>query len=354
MRATSAGTVAAVGVCGIMAIITVAGPLSPSGGPVASTYKTLTEVEPRIALSDANTPGDANSVFRITQPGSYYLTANLTGASGKRGIEIAASNVTVDLGGFKLSGPVDALEAIASEGTVGAVTVQRGTITGWSQGGVVLAAGEACVVRDLLLHNLSGPFSVRVGNSGLLERVRVTASSGGGGATTTALRMGTLGTIRNCEVNLNTLCTGIWVDAGSSVTECTVNTVLSGGIAAPSGNTTITNCTVINPDGFGISVGGHSVVRNNHVTYVFEGPGIQVNGPRTRVEGNHVALCQTGYLVGGSGVLLMRNTATGNATNYTLSAGNFGQFITPVVIPGINGSSGGVALGGDANANFSY
>ncbi len=91
-----------------------------------------------------------------------------------------------------------------------------------------------------------------------------------------------------------------------------------------------------------------------NVTYVLDGTGIQVTGQRTRVEGNHVALCQTGYQVAGTGVMLMRNTAAGNSTNYNLAAGNFGQFISPVVIPGINGSSGGVALGGDANANFSY
>lgn len=354
MRAANAGAVAAVGACGLIAIISIAGPLAPSAGPVAPTYKTLTEVEPRTSLSDASTPGDANSVYRITQPGSYYLTGNLTGASGKRGIEIASSNVTVDLGGFRVSGPTDALEAIASEGSLSAVTIEHGTITGWAQGGVILPVGEACVVRDVLLHNVSGSYSVRVGSSGLLERVRVTAGSGGAGATNTALRMGSLGTVRHCEVNTATPCTGIWVDVGSSVSECTVNTALSGGIGAPNGNATITNCTVINPGTFGIYVGSYCVVRNNHVTYVLDGPGIQVNGPRTRVEGNNVAFCQTGYFVGGSGVILMRNSAASNTTNYNLAAGNFGQFITPVVIPGISGSSGGVALGGDSNANFSY
>src|SRR6478672_5324618 len=81
-----------------------AGDLNPPAGPVASTMKTLSEVEPRIAINATNTPGDADSVFKISQPGSYYLTGNVTGVASKYGIEIAASGVTVDLAGFELTG----------------------------------------------------------------------------------------------------------------------------------------------------------------------------------------------------------------------------------------------------------
>ena len=65
-----------------------AGPLSPPAGAVAPTHKTLTEVEPRTPINSTTTPGDANSTFKITQPGSYYLVGNLVGSSGRHGIEI--------------------------------------------------------------------------------------------------------------------------------------------------------------------------------------------------------------------------------------------------------------------------
>lgn len=52
----------------------VAGPLDPPSGAIAPTYKTLAQVEPRIPLTQETAPGDANSTFRITQQGSYYLT----------------------------------------------------------------------------------------------------------------------------------------------------------------------------------------------------------------------------------------------------------------------------------------
>ena len=51
------------------------GPLAPPGA-AAPTTKTLDQVEPRIAINSTNTPGDADSLYKITQPGSSYLTGN--------------------------------------------------------------------------------------------------------------------------------------------------------------------------------------------------------------------------------------------------------------------------------------
>ena len=47
-----------------------AGDLNPPAGPVTPTMKTLTEVEPRIAINAANTPGDVSSTFKMIEPGS--------------------------------------------------------------------------------------------------------------------------------------------------------------------------------------------------------------------------------------------------------------------------------------------
>ena len=61
--------------------------------------KTLDQVEARTIINAANTPGDANNTFIISQAGSYYLTGNITGESGKNGISIQAEDVTLDLNG---------------------------------------------------------------------------------------------------------------------------------------------------------------------------------------------------------------------------------------------------------------
>lgn len=52
-------SIATLGLLGSAAMLT-AGPLDPPAGPVAPTYKTLQEVEPRIALSQ--TSADRKSV----------------------------------------------------------------------------------------------------------------------------------------------------------------------------------------------------------------------------------------------------------------------------------------------------
>ncbi|MEZ6164179.1 MAG: hypothetical protein R3B67_07050 [Phycisphaerales bacterium] len=114
---------------------TLAGPLIPPVGPIASTMRTLQQVEPRMPIGLDTTPGDANSTFKITQPGSYYLTGNIVGVVGKSGIEIAASGVTIDLGGFNLSGngPSVVTHGINySVASLNSVTLLNGTISNWA------------------------------------------------------------------------------------------------------------------------------------------------------------------------------------------------------------------------------
>ena len=64
--------------------------------------KKLDEIEARTIVNTADTPGDATNTFIISAPGSYYLTGNLTGDTGKHGISIQANDVTLDLNGFVL------------------------------------------------------------------------------------------------------------------------------------------------------------------------------------------------------------------------------------------------------------
>ena len=94
---TTASTCALVASAGLL----VAGSLNPPAGPVAPTYKTLSEVEPRIAVGPGTTPGDAANLYRITQPGSYYLTANII-TGPRTGVWIDSSGVTLDLNGFEI------------------------------------------------------------------------------------------------------------------------------------------------------------------------------------------------------------------------------------------------------------
>ena len=85
-------------------IIAHAGQLDPPSGPIESSYKTLDKVEARTPLSQETTPGDAASLYRITQDGSYYLTQNELVSGVDNVILVQARNVTLDLNGFTVSG----------------------------------------------------------------------------------------------------------------------------------------------------------------------------------------------------------------------------------------------------------
>lgn len=102
----------AAGLVGVAAIASAArgGPLSPPPGPVTSTGKPLDQLEPRIDV--LTLAGNAAAMHVISQPGSYYLSANLNVPAGKSGILITVSNVTLDLKGFTIKGVDGALNAI--------------------------------------------------------------------------------------------------------------------------------------------------------------------------------------------------------------------------------------------------
>lgn len=80
--------------------ISLAGSIQPTSPP-GSTMKTLDQVEPRIPIGDGTTPGDDSSLYKITSPGSYYLTGNVT-INFKHAILIDSDDVTVDLSGYRL------------------------------------------------------------------------------------------------------------------------------------------------------------------------------------------------------------------------------------------------------------
>ena len=113
-----------------------AGDLSPPAGPVAPTHKTLTDMEPRVAINATNTPGDADSVFKITTQGSYYLTGNVLAGVNRIAIEIAAGGVEVDLNGFSIvsfsSLPVIQV-TLANQSNI---VVRRGSINGAAGPGI--------------------------------------------------------------------------------------------------------------------------------------------------------------------------------------------------------------------------
>ena len=111
------------------------GSLAPPGAP-APTMKTLDQIEARTPVDATHTPGDSGDLFVIAYPGSYYLTTNIVGVSGKSGILVGANNVTLDLNGFSVLGVATALFGVdVPNASITNVTVRNGIISGWTNPG---------------------------------------------------------------------------------------------------------------------------------------------------------------------------------------------------------------------------
>ncbi len=334
-----------------------AGDLNPPAGPISPTMKTLTEIEPRVIINATNTPGDADSLFKITQPGSYYLTGNVTGVSGKYGIKITAPHVTIDLNGFELTGVPGSLVGITDTGftsTAFAATIRNGSLRNWGQSGMDLSATSPSVEHVRV--SACGGNGFSLGLSGRADGCSATDN----GDTGFALAFGAA--VRNCVANSNTYYG--YSSNGGTIDGCTAGfngfagylaqaTVISNCEADDNtvagfyanGGANLVNCTAIfngsSGTGYGIYLSGFGRATRCHVTSS-SGDGFAIsddcvvtdcsslgNSNRgfwlfavsSRVEGCHAANNAIGYAIPGSGNLVVRNSARANtAANFSVPA----------------------------------
>jgi hypothetical protein len=106
------------------------GPLNPPAAP-APSMKSLDQIEARTPIPPSPATPVAGPHFSITQPGSYYLTGNITVSTGD-GIRItAASDVTIDLNGFTIKSTLTDTfngRGISMPGIFYRLTVRNGSI----------------------------------------------------------------------------------------------------------------------------------------------------------------------------------------------------------------------------------
>lgn len=335
-----------------------AGDLTPPPGAPAPTMKPLSQVEPRIPVSSTTTPGNASNTFRITQPGSYYLVGNVTGESGKTGISIEASNVTLDLSGFALTGvagSINGIDAVATDADN--LVVVNGTVTGWGGVGIDLfsTSGTGGRIEGVNV-TLCGGFGMRSSTGGIITRCTasdntsigivgvnnslvehcVSHSNSGDG-----ISCGTGSLVQSCMVLGNTG-DGIDLSSDSTALDCQVRTSGIVGIAASS-NCTIARCTSVNNILHGIQAGnrakidacnnsdngndGIQVTSDASVTNcnatLNTNAGIHATGTGNRIDMNHVNENNKGVDCDAGGNIVTRNTARGNTTSgFEFAAGN--------------------------------
>jgi hypothetical protein len=315
------------------------GSLTPPGAP-APMMKTLAQVEPRTPISSLP--------FTISVPGSYYVTTNLTGASGSHGIAIAADNVTLDLNGFSLLGLSSSLDGIHVNGAYTNITVRNGVITGWGSRGVnAYTAGHS---RNLMFERLSisanGSYGIQT-EAGSEVRDCYCMSNVLDGIYSVG------GLISGCVARENGGC-GINANY-CSVRDCQVWN--NGNMGIYTGYSTVSGCYVGNNGQSGIYAiaGGCQIVGNNcyhnNTSGNTSAAGIFLYSANNRIEDNHVTA--SGYagiqVVTSSSItnnIIVKNTVIGNgANNYIIPAN---QVTGPLI------NTTGTITSANPWANFSF
>ncbi|MEY4916964.1 MAG: hypothetical protein RL616_877 [Verrucomicrobiota bacterium] len=256
------------------------GALTPSGAP-APTMKTLAQVEPRTDILTLS--AGLNGAYSITQPGSYFLSANLVSAPGVSGIEVKTNDVTIDLRGFALNG-AGGIRGIAVNGNnFQRLAVRNGKITGYTSGidgAGVLGTNHSLTVEDVQLVGFSGTGGKGItGGDGLqVRRCQISTFNGNQGA---ALTAGNLAQISDCLAQNNytgiatgsnsllravvarahTTAFGIFVGPDSQLVECEAAVNGGDGIIAGTGSR-LAHCLAKKNSASGISIGANVTVAN--------------------------------------------------------------------------------------------
>lgn len=348
-----------------------AGPLSPPAGSIAPTPGP----EPRTAINATNTPGDANSFYRIAQSGSYYLTSNTPLIPpGFHGIEVVAADVTIDLNGFTIRSLVGAFNGVVATSSAQRLTVRNGSIYLMGGYGLYLDV-DGCRVENVNCYG-SGGDGFLVGPGATLINCVATSNQRGFTFAPGAVLVncvarqndgsGFLGggdfgtaesyTLRDCEADTNGV-SGFETYSPAVFEGCTSSGNASAGFFLGNGAGTLKNCIAVDNQGSGFVLnsnchisgciakdnastgigashdcvitsnqcdrnGGHGIsvfrgclVSGNLVTNSTQ-DGIYAQGGESRLERNHSNYNAIGYNIDGNKNVLDGNSAIDNGVSF--------------------------------------
>ncbi len=245
-------------------------------------------VDGTVLINQSTVTAAGGFPFRITQPGSYRLSGNLTVPDANTtAIQVAAENVTIDLNGFSIIGPVVCngsgapVTSCSPAGTVGRVAGVDGGINS----NVTVVNGT---VRGM------GMFGIALGRNSLVEKVHVESN-------------GSIGILAfGSTVSGNTV--GRNFGAGISCDSCTVsgNTVRDNGFQGILASGTVTGNTVVENGNDGINAQG---TVSGNTSFTNSGRGIIAFCPSS-VVGNTAAFnIQTNLVTSGPGCAVANNAA---------------------------------------------
>lgn len=220
------------------------GDLDPNAVP-GPTMKSLAQIYDR---TDPRSP-ISTLPFTISASGSYYLTGNLTAAAGGAGIIVSASNVTIDLGGFSLTGGAGLVQqqGIRVTGAESNVTIRHGTVRGWTNDGIRSSTANTGIRVDNVQAIGNAGRGIAVGNDSVVSAC-IALGNGGEG-----ISGGQNCQVLSCKVGDSTSAAvaGIFFGDGATVRDCVASDCVRDGIRT--GRALIAHCTATGNGDNGIS-----------------------------------------------------------------------------------------------------
>lgn len=379
-------TCLAAALCALTGIaVALAGPLTPPASPVVSTGKTTQEIfdaisgvstqvtanEPRIAVNATNTPGGITGSYIISQPGSYYLTGNIIGQSGKNGIVINASHVTLDLNGFAVRGNGGVAIGVTTGVGMNAIVIRNGIVENWASAGISTNSFVEGIVIDHIIARGNVIGIAMSANAGTVTNCTASSNTAAGFDVSVACQ------ISDCTASANG---GIGFDLGNSciARRCMARNNGGGGFKLIDnaetydchaiGNTgdgfnalfacNVVRCTAIANTVWGINVQRFSRVSDCYTrsNTALSGGGILLADTSAVCSGNTCEANSRGIVATAASNTIIRNNCIGStSSNYVIVANNkVGTILNPTNCTAINGNSGGGLGTTDPFANFAY
>jgi hypothetical protein len=349
------------------------GPLSPTGPTMRQIFEKVAETdvgtaEARIPIQSL--PSSATALYRISQPGVYYLTDNILGVAGSAGVEVDSSDVEIECDGFCFIGVPGTRQGIVSTGAHHAIGVYDVEFVGWQETCIDLSSSTDCYAEEVWCRSCNcvsplGLGAIALGDGGTIDDCNVFQCNAA------HLRTGVNGIVEECVIR-ECVSSSI-LSVGPAVVEDNFLTGNSGGsgISVDTGAVILSNRLVSSS---GIQAGGDSVVQENDLSacpggivvngssctveenHVSSGgSGISVVSPATSVmvEGNNVIGCTgTGISVTATGCIIVRNSVSSpTGTAYSIGGGNsYGSIVSAVAV----GDLGSLGIALDTWINFEF
>lgn len=248
----------------------------------------------------------------VTFAGTLVCTNTST-----NGITIASDYVTIDMAGHALIGPGESSKSgIVIAGSTRNMTVMNGTIANW-QGAYKsgLHAGAASMIKNVRAYTNNNGLYIGKGSvardcvaSGNLD-IGIHANKGCA--------------LENCSASDNGD-KGIYAYIGNTLHNCAANGNVNEGIHVDRENQ-IRNCVALENGGDGFCLYRGNIIEHCQASFNSnsgDGAGIHATSVDNRIDGNNCTYNDNGILVNTNGNFIVRNTCSGNGTDYNYAEGN--------------------------------